>query len=228
VASLFGHADVRLLDGGRQKWIQEGRPLTTEAPERPRTEYPVLERDDKAIRAFRDDVLAHIATGGRLVDVRSPQEYSGELLAMPDYPQEGALRGGHIPGAGNVPWKRAANDDGTFKTAEELRGIYEGELGFRREDDVIAYCRIRGALQPHLVRSHPPARLPAGPQLRRLVGGVGEPGAGADRADRRARPRPAPEGGRLTMTVPSRLEIIEESADLPREPRPVPTRSVRP
>jgi thiosulfate/3-mercaptopyruvate sulfurtransferase len=142
VASLFGHPDARLLDGGRQQWIQEGRPLTTEVPERPRTEYPVLQRDDKTIRAFRDQVLAHIAAGGRLVDVRSPQEYSGELLAMPDYPQEGALRGGHIPGAGNVPWKRAANDDGTFKTAEELRGIYEGELGFRREDDVIAYCRV--------------------------------------------------------------------------------------
>jgi thiosulfate/3-mercaptopyruvate sulfurtransferase len=142
VATLFGHEDVRLLDGGRQKWTEEGRPLTTEMPERPRTDYPVGERDDKTIRAFRDDVLAHLATGGRLVDVRSPQEYSGELLAMPDYPQEGALRGGHIPGAGNVPWKRAANDDGTFKSAEELRGIYQGELGFGREDDVIAYCRI--------------------------------------------------------------------------------------
>jgi thiosulfate/3-mercaptopyruvate sulfurtransferase len=139
---IYGHGDVQILDGGRQKWIEEGRPVTTEVPERPRTEYPVRERDDKAIRAFRDDVLAHIATGGRLVDVRSPQEYSGELLAMPDYPQEGALRGGHIPGAGNVPWKRAANDDGTFKAAEELRGIYEGELGFRREDDIIAYCRV--------------------------------------------------------------------------------------
>jgi thiosulfate/3-mercaptopyruvate sulfurtransferase len=142
VASLFGHEDVRLLDGGRQKWVEEGRPLTTEVPERPPTEYPVVERDDKAIRAFRDDVLAHLATGGRLVDVRSPGEYSGELLAMPDYPQEGALRGGHIPGAGNVPWKRAANDDGTFKPAEELRGIYQDELGFGREDDVVAYCRI--------------------------------------------------------------------------------------
>jgi thiosulfate/3-mercaptopyruvate sulfurtransferase len=142
VASLFGHADARLLDGGRQKWTEEGWPLTTEVPQRPRTDYPVLERDDKTIRAFRDDVLAHIATGGRLVDVRSPQEYSGELLAMPDYPQEGALRGGHIPGAGNVPWKRAANDDGTFKAAEALRGIYEGELGFGHGDDIIAYCRI--------------------------------------------------------------------------------------
>ncbi len=142
VASLFGHADARLLDGGRQKWIDEGRPLTTEVPEREPAEYPVVERDDKAIRAFREDVLAHIATRGRLVDVRSPGEYSGELLAMPDYPQEGALRGGHIPGAANVPWKRAANDDGTFKTAGELRAIYEGELGLAHGDDVVAYCRI--------------------------------------------------------------------------------------
>jgi thiosulfate/3-mercaptopyruvate sulfurtransferase len=142
VATLFGHPDVRLLDGGRQKWVEEGRPLTTEAPVRAPADYPVVERDDKAIRAFREDVLAHIATGGRLVDVRSPGEYSGELLAMPDYPQEGALRGGHIPGAANVPWKRAANDDGTFKSAEELRAIYEGELDFGHGDDVIAYCRI--------------------------------------------------------------------------------------
>jgi thiosulfate/3-mercaptopyruvate sulfurtransferase len=142
VASLFGHPDVRLLDGGRQRWIDEGRPTTTEAPRPQPADYPVVERDDKRIRAFREDVLAHVATGGRLVDVRSPQEYSGELLAMPDYPQEGALRGGHIPGARNVPWKRAANDDGTFKTADELRAIYEGELGFQSDDDVIAYCRI--------------------------------------------------------------------------------------
>jgi thiosulfate/3-mercaptopyruvate sulfurtransferase len=142
VASLFGHADGRLLDGGRQQWIEEGRPLTTEVPQRPHTEYPVRERDDTTIRAFREQVLAHVRGGGRLVDVRSPGEYSGELLAMPDYPQEGALRGGHIPGAANVPWKRAANEDGTFKAAEELRAIYEGELGFGREDDVIAYCRI--------------------------------------------------------------------------------------
>ncbi len=142
VATLFGHPDVRLLDGGRQKWIEEGRPLTTEVPRRAATEYPVVERDDKVIRGFREDVLAHVATGGRLVDVRSPGEYSGELLAMPDYPQEGALRGGHIPGAANVPWKRAANDDGTFKSAGELHAIYEGELGLTHADDVIAYCRI--------------------------------------------------------------------------------------
>jgi len=142
VSTLFGHADVRLLDGGRQKWIEEGRPLTTEVPRRARADYPAVERDDTRIRAFKEDVLAHIDAARPLVDVRSPQEYSGELLHMPDYPQEGAIRGGHIPGARNVPWKRAANDDGTFRTSEELRALYQGELGLDRGDDVIAYCRI--------------------------------------------------------------------------------------
>ena len=142
VTSLFGHPDARLLDGGRQKWIAEGRPLTTDAAKPAPADYPVVPRDDTAIRAFRDQVLAHVRGGGRLVDVRSPGEYAGELLAMPDYPQEGALRGGHIPGAANVPWKRAANDDGSFKTADELRAIYQGELGLGPDDDVIAYCRI--------------------------------------------------------------------------------------
>ncbi len=142
VCTLFGHPDARLLDGGRQKWIAEGRPLTTEVPKRQPTDYPVMPRDDSTIRAFRDQVLTHVRSGGRLVDVRSPGEYSGELLHMPDYPQEGALRGGHIPGAVNVPWKRAANDDGTFRTATELRAIYQGELGLAEGDDIIAYCRI--------------------------------------------------------------------------------------
>jgi thiosulfate/3-mercaptopyruvate sulfurtransferase len=142
VSTLFGHADVRLLDGGRQKWIEEDRPLVTEEPKRERTTYPVVERDDSRIRAFKEDVLAHIAAGRPLVDVRSPQEYSGELLHMPDYPQEGAIRGGHVPGARNVPWKKAANDDGTFKTVEELRALYQGELGLGPSDDVVAYCRI--------------------------------------------------------------------------------------
>src|SRR5919206_68823 len=142
VATLFGHQDARLLDGGRQKWAAEGRPMTTEVPRRPPADYPVVERDDTAIRAFREQVLEHVQGGGRLVDVRSPGEYSGELLAMPDYPQEGALRGGHIPGAANVPWARAVNEDGTFKSAEELRAIYEGEVGLKPTDDVVAYCRI--------------------------------------------------------------------------------------
>jgi thiosulfate/3-mercaptopyruvate sulfurtransferase len=98
-------------------------------------------RDDATIRAFKEDVLKHIGTGP-LVDVRSPGEFSGELLHMPDYPQEGVQRGGHVPTAQNVPWKRAANDDGSFKTADELRGIYEGELGMQPGDDVVTYCRI--------------------------------------------------------------------------------------
>jgi len=142
VFSLFGHPDVRLLDGGRKKWVDEGREMTKDVPRRPRTEYPVVERNDAAIRAFREEVLEHVQGGGKLVDVRSPQEYSGELLHMPDYPQEGSLRGGHIPGAANVPWKRAANDDGTFRSADELRAIYEQEQGLSKDSDVIAYCRI--------------------------------------------------------------------------------------
>ena len=101
VCSLFGHPDVRLMDGGRAKWIAEGRPLSTDEPKRPQTDYPVIDRDDTQIRAFKDQVLAHL--GQPLIDVRSPGEYSGELLHMPDYPQEGALRGGHIPGAQERP-----------------------------------------------------------------------------------------------------------------------------
>ena len=142
VFRLFGHPDVRLLNGGRMKWLGENRPLSTDVPKPSPTEYPVVERDDPPIRAFRDDVLQHIGKGGRLVDVRSPGEYSGELLHMADYPQEGALRGGHIPGASSVPWKRAANDDGTFKTPDELRAIYADEQGISPDDDVIVYCRI--------------------------------------------------------------------------------------
>lgn len=142
VFTLFGHPDVRLLDGGRAKWMAEKRATTTDVPQRPRSEYPVVQREDARIRAFRDDVLAHMKKRGRLIDVRSPQEYSGELLHMADYPQEGALRGGHIPGAANVPWKRAANEDGTFKNADELRALYEGEVGLSPGDEVVAYCRI--------------------------------------------------------------------------------------
>ncbi|MDY7101926.1 MAG: sulfurtransferase [Actinomycetota bacterium] len=142
VFTLFGHADTRLLDGGRAKWMAEGRPTTTDVPEPAPTDYPVVARDDAAIRAFADDVRAHIGSSGRLVDVRSPEEFSGEKLHMPDYPQEGALRGGHIPGASSVPWKRAANDDGTFRSVEELEEIYRKEIGLQPGDDVIAYCRI--------------------------------------------------------------------------------------
>ena len=140
VFSLFGHPDVRLLDGGRAKWIAEDRPMSTDVPSRPRVDYPVVKRDDSVIRAFKDDVLAHL--GKPLVDVRSPGEYSGELLHMPDYPQEGAVRGGHIPGAASVPWARAAAEDATFKSRAELEAIYEGEAGLSRDDEVVAYCRI--------------------------------------------------------------------------------------
>lgn len=142
VFSLFGHRDLRILDGGRAKWIAEGRPVTKEVPARAKTSYPVPTRDDAGIRAFRDDVQAHIAADRPLVDVRSPGEYTGELLHMPDYPQEGALRGGHIPGAVSKPWKQATQEDGTFKPVDELRKIYVEELGLKPDDDVIAYCRI--------------------------------------------------------------------------------------
>ncbi|WP_033343392.1 sulfurtransferase [Catenuloplanes japonicus] len=142
VFTLFGHADVRLLDGGRQKWAAEGRELTRDRTTRPRADYPVPVRDDAPIRAFREQVEAHSVAGLPMVDVRSPQEYTGELTHMPAYPQEGALRGGHVPGAVNKPWKSAAREDGTFKPAAELSTIYRDELGLSDTDDVIAYCRI--------------------------------------------------------------------------------------
>ncbi len=141
VCSLFGHADVRLLDGGRAKWIAEGRALTKDVPKPAPAAYPVVPRDDRTLRAFKEDVLAHIGKGP-LVDVRSPGEYSGELSHMPDYPQEGAIRTGHIPTAKSVPWKRAANDDGSFRTRAELEAIYFGEQGITAADHVVAYCRI--------------------------------------------------------------------------------------
>jgi thiosulfate/3-mercaptopyruvate sulfurtransferase len=141
VFTLFGHPDVRLMDGGRAKWIAEGRELTTEVPQPQPTDYPVVERSDEAIRAFQADVLAGL--GSRpLIDVRSLPEYTGERTHMPDYPQEGTLRGGHIPTAVSVPWGRAAAEDGTFKPRAELEQIYRGEAGLSPDDDVIAYCRI--------------------------------------------------------------------------------------
>ncbi len=140
VLTLFGHPDVRLLDGGRTAWTEQGREMTRDVPEVTAVDYPVVERDDTKARAFKDDVLAHL--GKPLVDVRSPGEFSGELLHMPDYPQEGAMRGGHIPGARSVPWGRAANDDGTFRSRDELEAIYTQEQGLSPQDDVVAYCRI--------------------------------------------------------------------------------------
>lgn len=141
VFSLFGHEDVRLLDGGRDRWIAEGRPITTEAPSPEQTDYPVIERDDSALRAYKDDVLAHLGTGP-LIDVRSPEEYSGERTSAPAYPEEGALRAGHIPSATSVPWARAVAEDGTFKPRAELDAIYRDEAGLRDGDAVVAYCRI--------------------------------------------------------------------------------------
>jgi len=142
VFELFGFTNAKLLDGGRVKWESENRPMTTDVPSFKATSYKAHERSDEKIRAFMSDVRKHLEAKGKLVDVRSPDEYSGKKLHMPEYPQEGAMRGGHIPGAKSVPWARAANPDGTFKSADELRAIYEGEQGLSSKDDVIAYCRI--------------------------------------------------------------------------------------
>ena len=140
VFKLFGHADVRLLDGAREAWAASGRALTKEPTLKVPSSYPLVERDDKTLRAFRDDVLAHF--GNPLLDIRSPQEYSGERTHMPDYPQEGALRAGHIPSAVSVPWGRAVSEDQTFKSRADLEAIYQGEKGLNPNDEVIAYCRI--------------------------------------------------------------------------------------
>jgi thiosulfate/3-mercaptopyruvate sulfurtransferase len=143
VFQLFGHRRAHVMDGGRLKWEREGRPLTREVPSYPPTRYAAPERDDVRARAFRDQVLAHALAGGALIDVRSPQEFSGERTHMPEYPQEGVLRGGHIPGARSVPWARATDPaDGTFLPAARLREIYEGEAGLRPDAEVVTYCRI--------------------------------------------------------------------------------------
>jgi thiosulfate/3-mercaptopyruvate sulfurtransferase len=138
---IYGHADVRILNGGRQKWIDEGRELSTEEPSPQPASYTASDRDE-SIRAFRDYVREAIDSGGaKLVDVRSPQEYSGELLAPPGYEQEGASRGGHIPTAQSIPWAQAVSDDGTFKAADDLRSLY-GAKGIGPDQETIAYCRI--------------------------------------------------------------------------------------
>jgi len=140
VFKLFGHPDVRLLDGGRELWIAEGRELTKEVTVKAAVDYPEIERDDRSIRAYRDDVLAHL--GKPLVDVRSPQEYSGERTHMPNYPEEGALRGGHIPGAASIPWSKAANEDASFRSFSELRELYIESEKLDPSEELIAYCRI--------------------------------------------------------------------------------------
>ncbi len=140
---LFGHEKVKVLDGGRDKWKADGRPMTREKVQYPPSSYPVpARRRDEEIRAFFADTLEHSRARKPLIDVRSPGEYRGEITHMPEYPQEGVLRGGHVPGARSVPWKTAANDDGTFKTYDELKRIYTENLGLQKGDDIIAYCRI--------------------------------------------------------------------------------------
>ncbi len=139
--NVMGHDKCLIMNGGRQKWIEEKRPLSKDVPSYPTTDYKV-NRTNEEIRAFRDEVMKHVGSGNPLIDVRSPKEFTGELLHMEAYPQEGALRGGHIPGAKNVPWARAASEDGTFKSPDELKKIYEGEVGLKKDDNVIAYCRI--------------------------------------------------------------------------------------
>jgi thiosulfate/3-mercaptopyruvate sulfurtransferase len=139
---LFGHRDCRIMNGGYKLWQEQGRPMTREVPSYPATHYRADPVEPSTIRAFREDVLAQSQAKRPLIDVRSPREYTGELLHMEDYPQEGTLRGGHVPGARNVPWGRTVREDGTFKSADELRSIFEGEVGLKPGDPVIAYCRI--------------------------------------------------------------------------------------
>lgn len=138
---VLGHDKCLIMNGGRQKWVDEGRTLTKDVAERAKTDYKVSGLNE-SIRAFREDVLQHSNSNKPLIDVRSPKEYSGELTHMEAYPQEGCLRGGHVPGANNVPWARAANEDGTFKSVDELADIYKGEAELQEGDDIIAYCRI--------------------------------------------------------------------------------------
>ncbi|MDP9316350.1 MAG: sulfurtransferase [Chloroflexota bacterium] len=142
VFQLFGHTNAKIMNGGRKKWIDEGRELSTEVPQYPPTQYTAKERSDSEIRAFRDEVLQALKRDDvALVDVRSNDEYTGKKLHMPEYPQEGALRGGHIPRAQSIPWATAVKEDSTFKSREELEQIY-GTKGITPDKDVIAYCRI--------------------------------------------------------------------------------------
>jgi len=143
VLKLFGIERVRLMDGGRLRWVDEGRPLNTDVPSYPAGNIVVRRRNDAPVRAFRDEVLEHVKRKGQLVDVRSPEEFRGERLHMPEYPSEGALRGGHIPGAKSIPWAKAIDPDThTFRPVTELRDLYEKENGLRRDAETIAYCRI--------------------------------------------------------------------------------------
>jgi thiosulfate/3-mercaptopyruvate sulfurtransferase len=143
VFQLFGHTNAKIMDGGRLKWEKEGRELSRDTPSFTPSDYKVDARNDAPHRAFRDEVLKFVEAKGQLVDVRSPDEYSGKKLHMPEYPNEGALRGGHIPGARSVPWAKAINpENGTFKTADELKKLYLEEQKLNPNEPVIAYCRI--------------------------------------------------------------------------------------
>lgn len=142
VFELFGFTNSVILDGGRAKWLAEDRPTTADRPSATPSSYVAGARDDARIRAFFEDTRAHMQAGLPMVDVRSPQEYTGEKLHMPDYPQEGTLRGGHIPGARSMPWAKAAEADGSFKAVDALRGLYQDELGLAPNDAVVTYCRI--------------------------------------------------------------------------------------
>ena len=182
VFTLFGHPDVRLLDGGRDLWISAGRETTLDVPSKETSGYPVVQRNDAPIRAYRDDVLG-ILGKQPLIDVRSPQEYTGERTHMPDYPEEGALRGGHIPTAVSIPWAKAADAAAGSASARNSSSstIHQAR---RRDRGVLPHRRT---VQPHLVRPDASARPAGGTQLRRFVDRVGEHRAGADRRRRPAR-----------------------------------------
>jgi thiosulfate/3-mercaptopyruvate sulfurtransferase len=142
VFKLYGHENAVIMDGGRKKWVDEGRELTKEKPDFARGDYTAPEGANVSIRAFRDQVLEHQQKSGQMVDVRSPEEFRGEITHLPDLPEESSMRGGHIPGARNVPWSTAVDEDGTFKSREELAQIYEEGEGLNRSAETIAYCRI--------------------------------------------------------------------------------------
>ena len=180
VLQLFGLKNVKILDGGRLRWVEEGRKITTDAPNYPPGKITLKERDDTKIRAFRDEVLDHVKSKGQLVDVRSPEEFRGERTHMPEYPQEGCLRGGHIPGAKSIPWAKAVDPDThTFRPASELKKLYEQDNNLKKDSETIAYCRIGERSLAHVVRADVPARLRQGQELRRVVDRVGQRRAAA-------------------------------------------------
>ena len=184
VFKLFGHEKCFIMDGGRKRWELDNRPLVRDPePHYSATEYQAKE-PDLSIRAFRDEVLRHQRSGKPLVDVRSPGEYTGQLLHMPDYPQEGALRGGHIPGAVNIPWAKAANEDGTFRSAKELENAVSQGKWPEAPQPRRRLLPHRRAVEPHLVRAALFAWVSAGEELRWIVDRMGQRGRPADRTRR--------------------------------------------